>query len=306
MILVLGATGFLGKNLCSELERLNYTFVKTSLSLGVDLLDSNQTEIFFRSVNPEIIINCAAFVGGIEYGYNYPVELYTKNIKMISNIYDSAMKSGVKKIINPISNCAYPSNESLFKEENFWNGALHDSVLSYGFTRRAIVVISKAYYRQFGLKSLNLVMSNMYGPNDHFDEIRSHALGALITKIHYAIINKTNFVNVWGDGSPVREWLYVIDAVRFLVEAIKADVQDDLVNIGESKGISISDLANIISETLGYKGRIYFDNNKPNGAQYKTVDGSLSKKYFINQHFTDLRIGIKETYEWYIKNNGGD
>jgi GDP-L-fucose synthase len=302
MILVLGATGFLGKNLCRELERLNYSFVKSSLSLGVDLLDIGQTDELFQTVKPKIIINCAAFVGGIEYGYKYPVELFTKNIRMISNVYDSAMKSGVKKIINPISNCAYPSNETLYKEENFWNGYIHESVLSYGFTRRAVVVISKAFDKQYGLKSVNLVMSNMYGPYDHFDESRSHALGALIMKIDKAKSKNTKLVEVWGDGSPVREWLYVNDAVRFLVEAIDIETQDELINIGQSKGISIFDLANSIAEILGYNGQLSFDTSKPNGAPFKTVDGTLSKKYFSNQQFTDLKIGIRETYDWYNEN----
>jgi GDP-L-fucose synthase len=306
MILVTGSSGFLGINLCNQLRELNIPFTETSLSKGTDLMNLDETRSLFSVVKPSIVINCAAFVGGIEYGYKYPLKLLENNILMSINLYKAASEYGVKKIINPISNCVYPKNKFVFIEEELWDGELHESVEFYGFSRKTLLMLSKAYKITYGITSINLIMSNMYGPHDHFDESRSHALGALISKIHQAKLNNNQFVDVWGSGKPIREWLYVSDAVDFLVESISLDFPVNILNIGHGIGISIIDLASKIQSIVGFKGTFKFDVSKPDGAVEKTMDSNKSKSIFKKNYFTPIDEGIKFTYEWYKRRTDGN
>ena len=302
MILVTGATGFLGKRVCRLLDKQNKPHLKTSLSLGLDLRDPIATTGFFEKNKIEYILNCAAFVGGIQYGYKYPVELFQNNLLMSINLLAAAQKFKVQRIVNPISNCAYPAKATLFKEEEFWDGPLHESVLVYGFVRKASWVGSWAYNKQFGLDVLNLIMSNMYGPEDHFEEERSHALGALIMKFTKAKKENHPNVNVWGTGTPVREWLHVDDGAEALVRGLDAQPRLEPINVGVASGISIKELALLIKKTVGYNGDIVFDTTKPDGAPYKTVDGTKGKELLNWQPGINLEKGIQDTVEWYLKN----
>lgn len=304
MILVTGATGFVGKRVSRLLDQQNKLYIKTSLSLGVDLRDKTATFSFFEKNKIDYIINCAAFVGGIQFGYKYPVELFQNNLLMSINLLTAAQKFHIKRIVNPISNCAYPAKATLFKEEEFWNGPLHESVLVYGFVRKASWVGSWAYNKQYGLDVLNLIVSNMYGPEDHFEEERSHALGALIMKFVKAKKENLPNVSVWGTGKPVREWLHVDDGAEALVRGLDVEARLEPVNVGVASGISIKDLALLIKKTVGYDGEIVFDTTKPDGAAYKTVDGTKGTELLKWSPGINLEKGIQDTVEWYL-NNGG-
>lgn len=300
MILVLGSTGFLGKRVCRKLDYNNMEYVGTSLSLGVDLRNKDEASKLFEDVRPDYVINCAAFVGGIQFGYKHPAEIFKNNMEMFMNILDCCNKFSVKRLVNPISNCAYPADATFFKEDEFWNGPLHESVLSYGFVRKASWVASWAYNRQYNLDVVNLILSNMYGPEDHFDEERSHALGALIKKIVDAKNNNHSDVIIWGCGKPVREWLYVDDGAEAIIRGLSIESHIEPINIGVGKGISIIDMANLIKDIVGYKGELVLDLTKPDGAKYKTVDGSLGKKIFNWTPEMDFKQGVINTIEWYI------
>lgn len=302
MILVTGATGFVGKRVCRLLELQKKSYLKTSLSMGLDLRDQSATNDFFEKNKIDFVINCAAFVGGIQFGYKYPVELFRNNMLMTLNLLAAAEKFKVKRIVNPISNCAYPAKASLFKEEEFWDGPLHDSVLVYGFVRKASWVGAWAYNKQFGLDVLNLIVSNMYGPEDHFEEERSHALGALIMKFVKAKKENLPQVVVWGTGTPVREWLHVDDGAEALVRGLDAPASLAPVNVGVASGISIKELALLIQKIVGYKGEIVFDTTKPDGAAYKTVDGSKGEALLKWRPAIALEKGVYDTVEWYLKN----
>lgn len=299
MILVLGATGFLGKRVIKKLEESNLSHYASSLSLGCDLMDSHQTNSLFEMVKPEYVINCSAFVGGIDFGYSYPADLFLRNTMMTVNILESSKNHGVRRLINPISNCAYPGEASLFKESEFWDGPLHESVQVYGSVRKLSTIGSWAYAKQHNLDVINLILSNMYGPGDHFEEKRSHALGALIMKMVKAKLEENEEVIVWGTGSPVREWMFVDDGAESLVRAMDIPKSIDLINIGVGKGISIIDLANLIKLETRYEGKLVFDKTKPDGAPFKTVDGSNGKRIFNWSPEKDFKVGIKETVKWY-------
>ncbi len=303
-ILVTGATGFLGTHVCRKLAERGLTFHATSLSKGVDLRDEQHVERLFSTVKPTVVINCASYVGGIQFGYKHPAELFDNNMRMIANLFAACHRHGVKRVINPISNCAYPADATLFQEKGFWDGPLHDSVLVYGMVRKMSWVGSWAYKRQYGLDTINLILSNMYGPGDHFEEERSHALGALVMKFAKAKRDHQPKVVVWGSGKPVREWLHVDDGAEALIRAIDAAPCEDIVNVGVAQGISILDLAHAIRSEVGYEGEIELDPSKPDGAPHKTVDGSAGERLLGWAPQKGLPDGIRETVAWYLQHRG--
>lgn len=308
MILVLGATGFLGKTVCKKLKYNNIQFTPTSLTLGVDLRNENETLDLFKEVKPEIVINCASFVGGIQFGYKHPVELFQNNLRMVTSILSASHITGVKRFVNPVSNCVYPADATLFREDKIWDGAMHESVAVYGFVRKAFIIGAYAYGKQFGDKIANIVLSNMYGPGDHFEEERSHALGALIMKFAEAKEKGEPKVVVWGTGTPVREWLHVDDGAEALIKAIDMPFHAGPVNVGVGKGISISEMAFLIRDLTGFEGTVEFDTTKQDGAKYKTVNGSLGEKLLGWKPQIEFVEGVKETIDWYKKSrqNGND
>lgn len=308
MIVVTGATGFLGKRVCRALDAKGIDYVGTSLSQGLDLRDKIATIDFFQKNQPKYVLNCAAYVGGIQFGYKHPAELFQNNLQMTINLLEAVHLVNVVRLVNPISNCAYPGAATFFKEDEFWNGPLHESVMVYGFVRKASWIGSWAYKKQYGLDIINLIFSNMYGPEDHFEEERSHALGALIMKMVRAKRESQPQVTVWGSGKPVREWLHVDDGAEAMLRAIDVAPSTDPINIGIGKGISIAEMAEFVKEEVGYEGELVLDITRPDGAPYKTVDGSRGAKHFGWMPQRDFKQGVKDVIDWYLKNgakNGG-
>ena len=301
MILVTGATGFLGKKVCDLLINSRKPFVATSLSLGVDLRNYEQTIRFFQKHKISKVINCAAYVGGIQFGLTRQADLFHNNLLITTNILKASHENKVVRVVNPISNCAYPANATYFKEKNFWDGSLHETVMVYGMCRKISWVGSYAYQKQFGLDTVNLVLSNMYGPGDHFDEERSHALGAIIMKIVKAKVTNEPLVSIWGSGKPVREWLYIDDGAEAMVRGLCLEPYSDIINIGVGHGISIFELATKIKNLVGYRGELKLDKSKPDGAPFKTVDGSRGAEIFGWKPTVDLEIGLRKTIDWYHK-----
>lgn len=301
-IFIAGGTGFLGKRLIKKLKEKKLPFVTTSLSMGVDFRDFKQTLDFFKKNAPAIVIHAAGQVGGIKYGIDHAGEMYYNNVLISTNLIEAARLISVKKFISPIANCAYPNVVSRdFKEDEFWNGPLHDSVLVYGMVRKAQWAQTWAYNRQYGMNFVNLVLSNMYGPGDYFDVERSHALGALLMKIITAKERNSKKVIVWGTGKPIREWLYVDDGAEALIRAINIDYNVEPINVGVGKGISIKALAELIKEIVGFNGKLVLDITKPDGAPYKVMNAEKCKQIFKWLPQTDLRVGVEKTYEWYTK-----
>lgn len=304
MVLVTGATGFLGKRVCKRLEQKNIKYDKTSLSLGIDLRDQQETFEIFEKVNPQYVLHCAAYVGGLQFGIKHPAEMFKNNLLMTINLFEACQRYGVKRLVNPISNCAYPGSATLFRENEFWDGPLHESVLVYGMARKMSWIGAHAYRKQFGVDTINLILSNMYGPEDHFEEERSHAMGALIMKIVKAKQNGESFVTVWGTGKPVREWLYIDDGAEAMVRAMAIESHENPINVGTATGISIKEMAEMIKNTVGYNGDLIFDTTKIDGAPYKTVDGSLGARLLEWVPQMSLQDGIKKTISWYLRNEG--
>src|SRR3989344_618538 len=303
-ILVAGGTGFLGLHVVNRLKKENLPFITASLSQGIDFRNYKQTEKFFKENKIDTVIYCAAFVGGISYGYEKPAESYCNNILMATNLIELSRIYKVKRFINPISNCSYPGHlTKKLKEELWWDGPLHESVLAYGIARKASWVQTWAYNKQYGMDFINLILPNMYGPSDHFDEKKSHVIGALIMKMCDAKAEGRKDVIVWGSGKPIREWLYVKDAVTVILKSISITPTIEPINIGIGEGISVRALAELIKDIAGYKGRLVYDPTKPDGAPYKIMDNKRMIKHFMGWiPPTKLRDGIEETVEWYLNN----
>jgi GDP-L-fucose synthase len=301
MLLVTGATGFLGKRVCRNLEQSGRAFCRTSLSLGTDLRDLDQTVALLQAVRPKTVLNCAAFAGGIEFGLKYPADIFHNNMPMIANLLEAAQRTGVQRIVNPLANCVYPAQLTLFEESRFWDGPMDETVMVYALLRKISWAGSWAYARQYGLQTINLVLSNMYGPEERFDEERSHAVGALIKRFVEAKKSSAPEVIVWGTGAAVREWLFVDDGAEAMVRGIDCAPCVEPVNVGVAKGTSITELAKRIGALIGYEGRIEYDTSRPDGAPHKIMDGSRGEALLGWSPQVGLDEGLRYTVEWYMK-----
>jgi len=303
-ILVIGTNGFLGgwvKKLIN-LEIQNFDFFEIPGKDVCDITNYSSIDGIIKEVSPEIVINCSAFVGGISYGYKYPVEMLSKNSEMAINVYKASENNQVKKLINPISNCVYPAKFTTYKEKDIFNGPPDESVFNYALSKRLFVKLGQSYFDQYNFSSVNVVLSNMYGPNDHFDIERSHALGALVKKICDAKINNLKTVEIWGTGKPMREWLYVEDGAKSLIKSINISDGHHLFNVGVEKVISIKELAEIIKLEVGWEGEFNYNQSKPDGVLEKKVDGSKGKEILQWEVSTELTTGIRNTVDWYNNN----
>ena len=298
-VLLVGSSGFLGNHVKTILNNEYDTFEITGKK-QIDITKYDKLDKYLSKLKPDIVINCAAFVGGISYGYKYPARMLYENSTMAINLYRASQKNKVKKLINPISNCAYPRNLTTYKEENFFDGPPDDSVYNYGIAKRLFVQLGKSFYQEKNFSSVNVVVSNMYGPNDHFDIERSHALGAIIKKVHDAKINNYKEVELWGTGKPIREWLYVDDGAKALIKSINLKSGHHFFNVGVEKGISILELAEIIKDKIGWDGKFVLDTSKPDGVLEKKVDGTRGEEKLNWKPETSLIDGIQTTVNWYI------
>jgi GDP-L-fucose synthase len=300
-IFVPGGNGFLGSSVIKKLQEKNLNFKSLSLRNGIDFRNFEQTRRLFEKEKFDAVINCAAFVGGIQFGIERPGEIFFNNILMSTNLMEASRLNEVKRFVNPISNCTYPGKLRELKEDEWWNGPIHESVAAYGFARKASWIQSLTYFKQYSFMTINLILPNMFGPGDHFDEVRSHALGALIKKFVEAKRNNISSVVVWGTGEPIREWLYVEDGAEAIVRALSLDHAVEPINIGVGKGISTLNLARMIKEIVGYEGEIVLDTTKTDGALCKIMNINKMRKIFNWIPDTDLKEGIRKTVEWYIR-----
>ncbi len=299
-ILVVGSEGFLGTHVTKKLKK-DTTFDVSEIrgKKDIDITNFQKLNDYLSHIKPEIVINCAAFVGGISYGYKYPAKMLYLNSTMAINLYLASANNSVRKLINPISNCAYPGSLTTYREKDFFTGPPDESVYNYGISKRLYVQLGKSFFEEKEFSSVNIVFSNMYGPKDHFDPERSHALGAIIKKVFDAKKNNKDEVIIWGTGKPIREWLYVEDGADSLIKSIELSDGHQFFNIGVEKGISIIDLAEVIRQKLGWEGKFVLDKSKPDGVLEKKVDGTLGQKKLNWSPQVNLEQGIEKTISWY-------
>lgn len=302
-IVILGGYGFVGQNVVEEVKKSGYEAIPLSRRNGLDLTDYNLTQKYFKEIKPDVIVNLAALVGSLNFVTEKAAEVVDSNMRMLLNVYKGIIETKRACIlINPIANCGFPGDINLYREEDFWSGEVHNSVLSYGSTRRMIDVLSKCYNIQYSLKTINFFVPNMYGPFESTDPNKAHALDALISKFLKAKLENHSTVEIWGTGKAVREWLYVKDFARVLVQTINNINENNInepINIGQKYGLSIRELVNIIIRKIEYQGEIFWNTKMSDGALVKVMDDKKFKKYFPKFSFTPLERGIEETINYY-------
>ena len=302
-IALLGGSGFVGRNVAEVLIENGYQFTSASRSEGVDLRDENQFVAFLEETQPEFIINCAAHVGSLNYVTEQAANVVADNSRMIISMYEAVARVCSKAVvINPIANCAYPAKAETFIEDYWWDGHLHRSVLSYGATRRLLWVVAESYSMQHGIKSVNLLVPNMYGPYDSTDPNKAHALNALVSKFVKAERSGQEILEIWGTGTAIREWLYAKDFGRIVLHIIKTPNRLGLtepINIAQNFGLSVKELVDVINTSFGYKGTLKWDHSKPDGAPKKVMDDRRFKKIFPDFKFTNFEEGITSAVKYY-------
>lgn len=305
-VLVLGATGFVGSNICNHFTNEGIAFEQISRSLGVDLRDPIETRTAFKALQPEWIVNCAAHVGSLNYVTQQAAEVVSDNTRMILSMYEAVHASCPNAvIINPIANCAYPANATTFIEDEWWDGHLHRSVLSYGTTRRLLWSVAECFNMQHGIRSVHFLVPNMYGPFDSTDPNKAHALNALISKFVKAKHEGCGQIEVWGTGVAIREWLLAYDFARLITKYIQTEGAlvglDEPLNVGQNFGLSVRELISAISKATEFEGVVEFDPTKPDGAPRKVMDDRRFRRVFADFQFTKMDDGIAETIKYYTK-----
>jgi len=310
-IYIAGHNGMVGSAIWRNLESKGYTNLIGRSSKELDLRNQAQVEAFFKKEKPEYVFLAAAKVGGILANDTYRAEFIYDNLQIQNNVIHQSYVHGVKKLLFLGSSCIYPRDcPQPMKEEYLLTGELEQTNEPYAIAKIAGIKMCESYYRQYGANFISAMPTNLYGPHDNFDLESSHVIPAIIRKIHEAKKSNLPFVEVWGTGKPLREFLHVDDlanACIFILENINAkDIHSQNtshINIGSGEEISIGDVTNLISNISGYKGRIKYDISKPDGTMRKLLDSSRVN-YFGWKSYTDLIDGLRMTYDWFLKNNG--
>ncbi|MEK3885265.1 GDP-L-fucose synthase [Paenibacillus sp. PL2-23] len=302
-IYIAGHRGLVGSAINRRLEQEGYTNLIYRTSAELDLRNQLEVEKFFSMEQPEYVFLAAAKVGGIVANNTYPADFIRDNLMIQNNIIDAAYRNGVKKLLFLGSTCIYPKfAPQPMKEEYLLTGELEPTNEPYAIAKIAGIKMCQSYNRQYGTKYISVMPTNLYGPNDNFDLQSSHVLPALIRKFHEAKQANAEFVEVWGTGTPRREFLYSDDLADACVYLMNHYESDEIVNIGVGSDISIKELAELVSSTVGFEGAITFNTSKPDGTPRKLVD--VSKLNNLGwKSSTALEVGIKQAYEWFLQSH---
>lgn len=300
-VVVTGGAGFLGSNVVKQLEALSVKDIVIPRSNTNDLRSQEACAKVVEGA--DIVIHLAANVGGIGYNRDFPGTLFYDNLLMGVHMMEESRKAGVKKFVAIGTICAYPKFAPIpFKEQDLWDGYPEETNAPYGLAKKMMLVQSTAYRDQYNFNSIFLLPVNLYGPGDNFEPGSSHVIPALIKKFVEAKQNGSNSVEVWGDGSATREFCYVDDAAKGIILATEKYNKSEPVNIGAGFEISIHDLANKISDLVGYTGQIIWDKAKPNGQPRRMLDVSRAASEFGFTANTTFDVGLSKTVSWYINN----
>ena len=302
-IVVTGGAGFLGKFVIKELIS-NGADIKNIIvprSKEHDIRDLKTTVNLLKDA--DIVIHLAARVGGIGFNQKYPGALFYDNATMGINIIEASRINDLEKVVLVGTVCSYPKfTPTPFKEETLWDGYPEETNAPYGVAKKALLVQGQSYRMQYGMNIIYLIPVNLYGPGDHFDLENSHVIPALIRKFVEAKERDDKEVEVWGTGQVSREFLYVEDAARGIVNATINYDKKEPVNLGTGEEIKIKDLAELIKEVVKYEGEIIWDTSKPDGQPKRKLDITLAEREFSFKSSIDFKTGLKNSLLWYLNN----
>jgi len=299
-ILITGGAGFLGSNVVHELTKLGCKHLLVFRSSEYDLRSPAETARLFGDTRPQIVIHLAAVVGGIGANLANPGRFFYDNLMMGVDVIEQSRLHQVEKVVAIGTVCAYPKFTPVpFREADLWNGYPEETNAPYGIAKKMLLVQAQAYRQQYGLNSIYLLPVNLYGPGDSFDPEKSHVIPALIKKCFDAIHSGADHIDVWGTGAASREFLYVEDCARAIVQATQHYDKPEPVNIGAGREISIRELVELIGELSGFRGEIRWDPSKPDGQPRRCLDVSRAEREFGFRAQTDFRHGLLKTINWY-------
>ena len=301
-ILVFGSNGLVGSSLVRQLKKNSENEIFASNRKDTDLFHIDQTKKVIKMFKPEIVVNCAAMVGGIVANNSYRSQFLINNLKININIFESLIDLPETNIINLGSSCIYPLNApNPIKESYLMEGKLEPTNSPYAMAKLTAIELGDSLEKQYGHKVLNLMPTNLYGPNDNFSKDGSHVIPGLISRMHESKIKNKNQFHVWGTGTPLREFLFVEDLADAIIFLMKNKITSGIYNVGSSEETSISALTNLIKKHIDYEGEILFDHSKPDGNPRKLLDSSKLFSLGWKPKYS-LDKGIELTYRWY-KNN---
>ena len=303
-IFVSGHTGLVGSSVLRRLKFFGYKNILTVTRKKLDLRDQNKVDIFFKKNKPDVVINAAATVGGIEANNKYRAEFIYNNISIQSNIINASYKNKVKQLIFLGSSCVYPRNcKQPIKEKYLLNGTLEKSNEPYAVAKIAGIKMCESYNDQYGTNYKCIMPCNTYGPNDNYDLLTSHFYPALIKKIYDAKFNNNRYITLWGNGKAKREIIYVDDVADACIYFFNKKTKESLINIGSKQEKSIIDYAKFIIKKLKLDLKIKFDKSKLNGTPRKLLDSSVARSYgwkpkvSLDTGFNKVIKSFKENYK---------
>ena len=299
-VLVTGGNGFLGRHVVAALERHGCRDIVVVRKAQHDLTDEPDVIRLFEETHPDAVIHLAAVVGGIGANRESPGRFFYQNVMMGALTMEQARLAGVSKFIGVGTICAYPKLAPIpFLERDLWNGYPEETNAPYGIAKKMLLVQGQAYREEYGFNAIHLLPVNLYGPHDNFDPASSHVIPALIRKFAEAIDARAGEVVCWGTGNATREFLYVEDCAEAIVLAVEQYDKAEPVNLGAGFEISIRDLAELIAELTGFRGRLVFDRTKPDGQPRRSLDVTRARNSFGFLATTDFRTGLERTIAWY-------
>jgi GDP-L-fucose synthase len=302
-ITVTGGGGFLGSFIVETLKRRGAEHIFVPRKNKYDLVDSGDISRMLDESKPDIVIHAAALAGGIGANRARPAEFFYTNLMMGVPLMHQAWKQGVKKFVALGTICSYPKfAPTPFREEDLWDGYPEETNAPYGLAKKMLLVQAQAYRQEYGFNAIFLLPVNLYGPRDNFDLETSHVIPALIRKFTEAKERGDHSVELWGDGSPTREFLYVEDAAEGVVLAAERYDDSEPVNLGSGREISIKNLAETIAKYTGYNGDFIWNTEKPNGQPRRLLDVSRAEKYFGFRAGASFEDGLRKTVDWFREN----
>ena len=303
-VCVTGGAGFLGSFVVDKLQARGAKEVVVPRKRDYDLVDPVAVQRMLDDAQPDLIIHLAALAGGIGINLSRPADFFYENLMMGVPLMHAAWKNGVEKFVALGTICSYPESPPLpFKEENLWDGYPEETNAPYGLAKKMLLVQAQAYRQQYDYNAIYLLPVNLYGPRDNFNLKTSHVIPALIRKFTEAQARSDSQVELWGDGSPTREFLYVADAAEGILLAAEKYNGGEPVNLGAGSEISIKDLAELIGRLTGYEGEFAWDTSKPNGQPRRALDVQRAKEYFGFEAQMPFEEGLRRTIEWFKQNS---
>lgn len=299
-VLVTGAHGFLGSFVTEALRRHGADTLLTPRHAELDLLEREQVRSYLERHRPDAVVHLAAVVGGIGANRRHPGRFFYENLVMGVELIEAARLSGVKKVAVVGTICAYPKHTPVpFREDALWDGFPEETNAPYGIAKKALLVMGQAYRHEYGLDVIHLLPVNLYGPRDDFDPSTSHVIPALIRKMVDARERRLESVEVWGDGSPSREFLHARDAAEGIALALTRYDDPAPVNLGTGVEITIRDLAETIRRLTGFEGELRWNPDQPNGQPRRCLDTTRARSSFGFHATTPFEVGLAETIAWW-------